>query len=335
MLSNLDMAGKIQQLYREDRAVPYLSFMHMLNALYADIEELKPKEPSDDLREFFRAACMCVNVGVIDTQNRGEDRIREFMEHVVPVWREKLSPEDFAKYENVLRGRLRSSSEENPADVEVDEKADALLKKLGLVPGGGRRPAEAAAPAEPAPEPEPEPAPEPATAPKPEPTPTPAVAEDLDQASVETELLFDGREPGNTVDDLLQKIQTGEVPAEYVPREQSEEIGSYVVDGVRVGVKLATADGRQYTVLRAEIGRSSVGNPHEVLDLFAAEMGYVRMADYAYMREDDEFVYTLRVGRESTNLACATLAEAGEGDIPRRIARLHMDVGELVERLQE
>jgi hypothetical protein len=107
------------------------------------------------------------------------------------------------------------------------------------------------------------------------------------------------------------------------------------VDGIRVGVKLARAENRDYTVLRAGIGRSSVENPHEVLDLFAAEMGYVRMADYAYMREDDEFVYTLHVGRGSTNLACATVAPGGEAEVVQRIARLHMDMGELVERLQQ
>jgi hypothetical protein len=332
MLSNLDMIGKIQQLYREDRPVPYLSFMHMLNALYADIQELEPKEPNDDLREFFRAACMCVNVGVLDTQDRGEDRIREFRDHLVPVWKAKLPPEDFAKYENVLRGKLRSSSEKNPADVEVDEKADALLKKLGLVPGGGGRttPEEPAPQAEPAPQPEPEPTP----APEPAPQPAPVIGSGP-QGSTETQIIPGGLAGVNTVDTLLQAIRSGEVVAEYVPREQSEEIGSYAVDGVGVGVKLARTDGRDYTVLRAEIGRSSVANPHEVLDLFAAEMGYVRMADYAYMREDDEFVYTLRVGRESTNIACATVAEAAEGEIARRIARLHMDLGELVERLQQ
>jgi hypothetical protein len=105
------------------------------------------------------------------------------------------------------------------------------------------------------------------------------------------------------------------------------------VDGVRVGVKLARADDRDYTVLKADIGRSSVDNPRELLDLFAAQMGYVRMADYAYMREDEEFVYTLRVGRDSTNLACATVNEGGEAEVARRIAKLHMDMGELVERL--
>jgi hypothetical protein len=334
MLSNLDIIGKIQQLYREDRPVPYLSFMHMLNGLYEDLQELKPREPSDDLRELFRAACMCVNVGVLDTQDRGEDRIEEFMQHVVPLWKAKLPPDDFAKYENILEGRLRSPAKQGPAGGPVDAKAEALLAKLGLVPGArpqpqpeepaALEPAEeepvAEAPLAGAPEPEPRPEPQPALVP-----------DEVSRASVETQVLPGGVD---TIDGMLQDIRLGKVSSQYVPRQQSEEIGSYLIDGVKVGVKLAQADGRNYTVLKAEIGRAGVPNPRELLDLFAAEMRYVRMADYAYMREDDEFVYTLRVGRDSTNLACATAAEAEEVEVARRIAKLHMDMGELVERLQ-
>lgn len=62
-------------------------------------------------------------------------------------------------------------------------------------------------------------------------------------------------------------------------------------------------------------------------------MRYRRRADYAYVRTDEEFVYTLRVGPNTTNVACTSVEAGAEDDIVRRIEKLHWDLGELVERM--
>jgi hypothetical protein len=65
MLSSADAMGKIQQIYMEGtRPVPYLTFMNVFNELLTDPIKVIPKEPSEELKEGFRAVCMAVNVGV-------------------------------------------------------------------------------------------------------------------------------------------------------------------------------------------------------------------------------------------------------------------------------
>jgi hypothetical protein len=298
MLSRADMMGKIQQLYREDRPVPYLTFMHMFNDLLADAENLVPEEPADGIREQFRAACMCAAVGVFDREGRAERRLKEFRETVYPHWKARLSPEQFAPYEDIVEGterRKRAEKERQLAAQAVDERSQALLRKLGLAQG-------------------------PDEAPAPPPADLPAH-------------LRRARKFGS-VDELCKALRSGELQAEYLPREKATNLASYPLDGQDVTVKLARAKGKTYVVLSVGVGRETAPDGPEVVDTLAAEMGYRRVADFAYMRDDGEFTCTISVGPHVTNTACT--ADKGNADpaTVRRIQRLHRDLGELVERLQ-
>ena len=299
MLSRADMMGKIQQLYREDRPVPYLTFMHMFNDLLADASDIVPEEPGDGIREQFRAACMCAATGVFDREGRGEQRLKEFREKIYPYWKSKLSPEEFAPYEDILEGterrRHRAAQERERAAQAGDERSQALLEKLGLAAGADEAPAPPAA--------------------------------DL-PAHLRHARAF------GSVDELCKAIRSGDLRAEYLPREKAPDLARYPLDEHEVTVKVAAAGGQTYVVLSVAIGRNSVPDALERVDLFAAEMGYRRMADFAYMRQDDEFACTVSVGPQVTNMACA--ADEGNADpaTVRRIQRLHRDLGELVERMR-
>lgn len=304
MLSRSDMMGKILQLYKEGRPVPYLTFMHMFSDLLADQHDLVPEEPTDALRETFRAACMCAAVGLFDLEGRGEQRISDFREKIYPYWKAKLGPKEFAPYEDIVEGaerRKRAAEEKALAAQAPDERARQLLQKLGLVPGGAKRPGPPPAADKPA-------APKPA-APKP------------------------GGTFGN-VDELCKAIRDGDLKAEYLPREKAPVLARYPLDDHQVSVKLARAGGKTYVVLSIGIGREDIQDGAERLDLLAAEMGYRRMADFAYMRKDDDFACTVSVGPHVTNMACAADETDADPATVRRIQRLHRELGELVERMQ-
>ncbi|MHC4481031.1 MAG: hypothetical protein ACYS1C_08720 [Planctomycetota bacterium] len=302
MLARVDIIGKIEQLYMDGRLVPYLTFMQVFNELLADPRNITPKPPSDELKEAFRAVCMCVNVGIVDTEGRQEEREQEFREKVYPVWKAALPAEEFAGYEDIIQGglrerrRLQAQREAEAAERQAEERSRELLDRLGL--------AELEQEAAPA-------------APPPAELPSRAALGRFDD-----------------VDALCNAIRAGKIRVAYRPRSEEKAFASYALGQLDVSVKLVDAEGSHYTVLKAGMGYSdSLGSP-ESMDLFAAEMGYIRMGDYAYMRRDDELVYTLKVGPSAVNAAC-TSAEAGaEEDVIRRVERLHRDLGELVERMR-
>jgi hypothetical protein len=301
MLPKVDIAGKIQQLYMQKRPVPYLSFMQVFNDLLADPVKVVPRKPNPDLREKFRAACMAANVGLVDPEGRDAERIREFREKICPVWRDALPPEDMAKFDEILRGTLREQRgaeayEKTAAAQASSDRSRELLEKLGLAELEVEPPAPVAAAQE---------------APR-------------------------GKAPRHfeSVDELCGAIRAGDVKPQYLPRGEVGEFARYRIDGLEVAVKLAESNHEHYAVLTASIGRATMPKARERIDDVAAQMGYVRMADYAYMRRDDEFVCTLAVGPTAVNMACKA-AEAGpQDDVVRRIERMHRDLGELVERLR-
>jgi hypothetical protein len=302
MLPRIDIVGKIQQLYMEARPVPYLTFMQVLNELLADPAHVVPKMPDDSLAENFRAACMCVNVGIVDTEGRQYERVREFQDKVYTLWQSKLPAKEFARYEEIIRGdlrekrRLEAQQEADVATQQAEERSRELLDKLGLTELEQEAPAVT-------------------TAPPPVELPRRDVARRF-----------------GSVDELCGAMRAGDVAVEYSPRAEGKVFARYSLGDVEVAVKLAEAEGTHYTVLTVDDGHSDGPEAEQRVDDVAAEMGYLRMASYAYMRRDDEFVYTLKVGSHAVNAACTSAEQGAEEDVVRRVEKLHRDLGELVER---
>jgi len=309
MLPKVDVIGKIQQLYMEKRPVPYLTFMHVFNELLEDPTQVIPRKPSPDLREQLRAACMAVNVGILDTEGREENRVREFREKIYPAWQAALPREEMAKYDAILRGALREKQRPRPHEKDAvavgegDDRSRELLKKLGLVEEAAKTPAAQGRAAK-------------------------AGTTEATQAPKRPVREFDN------VDNLCEAIRAGELKVQYARRGEETESALYKLEGFDVEVKFAAAGESRYAVLTVGVGRSTVLNARERIDTAAAEMRYVRMSDFAYLRRDDEFVCTLTVGPNSVNLACSPAQAGAENDVIRRITLLHRDIGELVERLR-
>ncbi|MFO7958483.1 MAG: hypothetical protein R6X33_15450 [Candidatus Brocadiia bacterium] len=311
MLSFADPIGKIQQIYMEgDREVPYTTFMTVFNELLIDKVKVVPKEPSEELAEVFRAVCMAANVGVIDREGRGERRLEEFREKVLPVWKETLTEEQWEKFERILSGRMRRKARGEPEREEVptapDEKEAEVLARLGLL-GRERAPATVEQPEAAATEPEPE-----------------------EEAPVEAEPLPD---VFPSVDALVEAIKEDRLEVQYTTREESEEFASYRLGDREVSVMLARADDKVYAILKAPVGYEDLPGGEEDLEEAALAMRYAHMRGHAYMREDEDLVYTLRVGPHTINMACALAHDSSDRAVVLQIQRLHRDLGELLERL--
>ncbi|KPK64203.1 MAG: hypothetical protein AMK73_04750 [Planctomycetes bacterium SM23_32] len=305
MITKVDAIGKIQELYMQQRPVPYVTFMHVFNGLLEDPLAVEPKEPSAGLEEKFRAACMAANVGLTDTEGREEKRLREFHRKVVPVWRQALAPEEFARFEEILGGAMRrrhglAANGGARADEAARNRQRALLKKLGVdelevEPQAG---------------------------------PPVLVADVKLPARLRVARRF------GSVDELCAAIRSGAIEPEYHPRGKAGDFARYPLDGVDVALKLAEAEGRRYTVLTAGMGSDGLTYEPGAMDGAAAEMRYRRMADSAYMRAEGGLVYTLKVGPRRVSIACA--AADGQSDLAlvQRIETLHRDLGEVVERIK-
>ncbi len=308
MLSKADMMAKIQQLYREDRPIPYLTFMHVFNDLLENPRELRPKEPCDELRETFRAACMCAAAGIFDREGRADQRLVEFREKICPRWKEKLGAEQFLPYEDIMeaakrrRARAIRDLEESQG---IDDRSRELLRKLGLV----RKPGpEAAAP----------PTEEPAPAAPPAPD-APASAD-----------------PGifENVDELNRAIRHGSLKDEYGPLDSPVDLARYRMGRREVTVRLVRTGGMTYVILTAPVSLDDVPNVRARLDGLVGQMGYTRRAEFAYIRKDKEFTYTAGFGPHVANMACLAGEAREDRATVRRINLLHRELGELLEKMR-
>jgi hypothetical protein len=131
-MSLIDPVAAINKIHREGRhPVPYPAFMNCFNRLIKDLHTLEPKPPSEDLKEFFRAVCMGMDLGIADPGHRGEDRRREFYERIYPVWKASLAEEEFQRYQDILEGKSRREQErqrEQERDREAREREERQRK---------------------------------------------------------------------------------------------------------------------------------------------------------------------------------------------------------------
>jgi hypothetical protein len=306
MAARIDHVAKVAEMYKDGgRQVPYLTFMHIFNDLLSNRMAVVPREPSDELKDKFRAACMAVGLGVTDPEGRAEKRVEEFNTRVLPVWQQKLAPEEYREFEDIMRGgglrrRRAPAQAEQKGMVGTSEKSSALLRRLNLV--------------EDSPPPEEGPA---SASPPPAPPPEPA-----------------GQAPATfeSMSDLCQAIRDGQVTA-GVGEAHGEPFARYRISEREVSVRLAQASGQDYVVLTLDPGRGGAGGAPEGMDPIAAAMGYLRVKQGAYVRKGDDFVHTLKAMPNKISLASTPAKGALGSDLQAQLTKLQWDLGEILERM--
>ncbi len=354
MLSSADAMGKIQQIYMEGaRPVPYLTFMNVFNDLLEDPIKVVPKEPDDELKERFRAACMAVNVGVYDTEGRGEDRVREFKEKVLPVWQAALPADEFAKFDGILEGSMRAKfrdeSEKRAAADTVSEsgslKTSELLRRLGIAPEEGQE----AAPAQTQPEPGPEL--EIDVTPK-------APAKEEAVFELEGADAFELESPGGgaleepetsevfppsaeglprvfpSVDEMIQAVRDGRLHVQFRAREDMTPFARYRLGTHQVEVRLVDGNTRNYVIGAILVGYGSLPDGEDAMDDMATEMGYSKTDGLTYRRREGDFLLRIRAQADRIDMPCGYPKGDGADVVAQQIQKIHRDMGELLERLE-
>jgi hypothetical protein len=313
--------GKITDMYKEGEGeVPYLTFMHVFNDLLRDPMAIEPKEPTEELKEKFRAACMAAGMGVLDPEGRAGQRVKEFRENIVPVWKGFLEEEEFRETQALLRGEAlrrrrerQRELEESQFDLErpTNEKSSALLARLKLIDTdeepdqqdekkdtgkvratGAPRPAPSAVP--------------------------PAEPEGVYES----------------MSSLGRAIRGGQVELTATD-DSGHELGVYRLNTHSVSVKLARASGQVYAVLTANAGTEDISRGPAAIDDIAEQMGFIKMAPQAYMRKQENRVHTLKAMEKKVSLACAVSEDDLDEKIVSLLNRLHWDMGELLERIDQ
>ncbi len=326
MLSSADAIGKIQQIYMEgNRQVPYLTFMNVFNDLLEDPVNVVPKEPSDELAEKFRAACMAANVGVYDQEGRSEDRVREFKEKVYPAWQEALPPQKFEKYRDIIEGKLRERRAERKkaggakAEPGASRTSD-LLQRLGITPAEAE-------------EEETEPARE-------EVEGLELVAEPAEEAQTEraqAPTVVESQqwpEVFDTVDDLVTAIQQEELELDYLPRDERSVFARYMLGDKEVTVFLVSGNTRNYVTVSVDQGYPDALNVRQMADSTALEMGYRPTSEFYYRRMEGDYLLRIRLWPDRVDMACGYPKGADREVVVQQIHKLHRDLGELIERLR-
>ena len=93
-------------------------------------------------------------------------------------------------------------------------------------------------------------------------------------------------------------------------------------------VRLIYAGTHNYAVLTAPLGPTEGLNGGT--DALAADLGYSKRSDHAYVRADDDLTRTLKVTPWKTHLACRTTEGAADIPLTDRIRALHDDLARLI-----
>ena len=342
MLTSADAIGKIQQYYTDgSRQVPYLTFMNVFNDLLDDPVKIVPKEPTEELKEKFRAACMAVNIGIYDTEGRGEDRAREFHEKIVPVWKAKLPAPEFAKCNDILAGGNRAKAvkaEEKRAGADTVTESTSLktadlLRRLGIAPDD-KAVQEKPKPAAPAPAPvKASPVQQPAEEAFELESPGGVALEEPDTSEV---LPPRGGLPSvfASIDELVDALRLGRLLVAFNPREDAAPFARYRIGSHEVQVRLVDGNTRNYVIGAVGIGFAQIPDGQKLLDGMAEDMGYRKTEDATYRRKEGDFLLRFRIEPNRVDLPCGYPKGAGLDITIQQLQKVHRDLGELLERLE-
>ena len=338
MLSSADAIGKIQQIYTDGtRQVPYLTFMNVFNDLLEDRVKVVPSEPTEELKEKFRAVCMAVSAGIQDTEGRGDDRAREFNEKVVPVWKAKLPAAEFAKFDDILQGAMRPKvpqPDEKRAGADTVTESTSLrtadlLRRLGIAPDDkavqGKAPTPAAA--------------APAAAGKPG-----EEAFELESAGgaaleePETSEVLPPPHGGlpsvfPSIDELVDALRKGRLVMQFGSRDDVDPFARYRIGSQEVQVRLVDGNTRNYVIGAVNTGYARIPDGPKLAASSAIDMGYTKVEDQSYRRKEGDFLLRLRIEPNRVDLPCGYPKGGGVDITVQQLQKVHRDMGELLERL--
>ncbi len=298
-----DPVRTITNIYeREIREVPYPLFMRCFDRLVADFPDPTPAAPSAALKKYFRAVCMAVQRGIADTEGRGEDRTREFLEKICPVWEKSLPKPEFAEFRKILQGgmkRAESRSGDNAAGERPEAGArdgeqcralyadrvhrrferafqDALREQEheggeGIADG----PEEHAG------------------------SDAPGYASDTPSEAIEVPVF-------ESETQLYDAVLTGKKRVNYTDAREKKSFAAYMLGNKIVQVRLLRTPRSFYLDLAYPEGFTETDDADRWIIAVTSRLGYSEVGDMEYRLEGRNFNFSLKFGARSTHLACRT-----------------------------
>ncbi|MEF8788463.1 MAG: hypothetical protein V5A84_05290 [Planctomycetota bacterium] len=308
----------IKAAYEEARgAVPYATFMKCFNALLDDPAEMEPKQPEEDLYPYFEAVCMAFDLGIRDEQDRGDDRRKEFFDHIYPVWREQVPAGRFHHMDQILEGssELKGSKSQQRRRQRQMDKAERALDSALKEAGVEDLSVEGIAPDLDDVEPEPE--------------------AELAGAAEEAEETGEGQEAGeeaepmapveaveepevdySSLSKLVQALESGEVEPEFLPAKQKkkEPLATCMFHDCAVELRLVESPSYRYAMLRCE---AHSGRDEELMDRIQScleDRGFKGPKKNAFMKKSEKRAYRVEVGEDYLRLALRASPEVLKAD---------------------
>ena len=328
----IDPVASINRVFLEGtRMVPYPLFMTCFNKLLKEPSKLDPRQPSEELKEYFRAVCMAIDLGIADPSGRGEDRKKEFFNSIYPVWKQGLPESDFQRYQEILGGivrrhRLEEFEEARRRQAEETRKAMGEAAEAAAKPG---RPlfadlTSAALEADEGDQPA-APAPGRRAAPGP-PLSRPAELSELEAAAIDDY---------NSIDDLVDSMSGGETKMiEYSDRTHRRPFARYVFQGENVTIQLVKSGNSYYMLMSYPRGYVRLPGAAEAVKETLTGMGYQQLGPFFYERIQGELAFKVNVGAHSTNLAEKRSFPFTIAALTRAMEQLHGTLDDVIAELE-
>jgi len=321
----VDPVQTIAKIYQEGmHKVPYPIFLKCFNTLMEDPLKCKPKKPSEQLEPFFRAACQAIDLGVIDSLGRAEDRQKEFYDHVYPLWKQGLPAAKFQPYQDILDAKVRQHMEQQRHEQQkrAGETHMEEMDKESVAKVEEELHQQFAALSEVALEHEMEEGPG---------------IEEKAEAEAQAQAAEKAKKHKRAVvmeelDELVEAIMEGQLPLNYADPKSKKPFVAYMYRGEKVVVHLLKSARAFYLTLTCEQGIEGRASAGPAINQLLSERGYTETEPLVYEKKEGANV-RLKLGRQTTGLALRHDTPFTEGTMAQAIQEMNTDLAEVLREL--
>jgi len=312
----IDPVGAIAKMHREGtRKVPYPVFMTCFTKLLKDPGSVEPLPPSEELKQYFRAVCMALDLGIADPERREENRRREFFERIYPAWKAALPEAEFQTYQEILDGKLRERIERDRREQQQREAEEAQKRREELAAARSEEERRAmfqrlmrAALRE---------------------------TETEEEAVGAAATAVAGPTPERrTVEELATAVARGELPIWYSDPASRKPYACYRYRNQTVVVQLVKTRHTYCLAVRYPKGYARRVGAGVIINKLMQERGYVERKPFSYFKEQYFFVTRIRFGSTSTNIVQQRRAEFTVHALAQALRAVHAELERILDALE-
>ncbi|MFP4176009.1 MAG: hypothetical protein ACOCR1_00890 [Planctomycetota bacterium] len=356
-----DPVETIQELYEDPRReIPYPIFMRCFDQLLNDPPSPDPAPPTEDLKQYFRAVCMALDLGIADQQERDKDRREEFDEYILPVWEDFLPENSMQACREILDGTVRERMEKIRRQEEMEqgrkkreeeeetlseatreqESRFALAMEKALQ---STEDAEAEAGARQGPIPQPDETDSSGRGKNPEEVSPPGKGPEENGGAKESDHEEksdwtkdeDGVPLARSARVLAQRIRDEQFMPDYDAPDDRRPRARYYMGKTKVDLELISDGDGFFVLLAVRYSLRHISQIHKLLAGVADKLGYDPIGDYACERENTECLWKIQAGKKGTYVLCRRDRKFESKQMADAILSMHEDMVYLLNIVQK